>query len=176
MPAVASDVTASVAADHEPPLLGSGSSRRRHSACPSHIEIAAGRFQRFIIRMSAQNSAGIQTLLDAEREAQKIVQQVFERELTELCFQLENTSGPIFKTTALTDTDRTKRVKEARTEAQREIDDYRKQKEEEFKKFEAEVCPCSLKRPPLLDKLVFDDTEALDAALKRKQKSRRRSQ
>ena len=36
-------------------------------------------------------------------------------------------------------TDRTKRVKEARTEAQREIDEYRKQKEEEFKKFEAEV-------------------------------------
>ncbi|KUL86830.1 hypothetical protein ZTR_04800 [Talaromyces verruculosus] len=62
--------------------------------------------------MSAQNSAGIQTLLDAEREAQKIVQQAREY--------------------------RTKRVKEARTEAQREIDEYRKQKEEEFKKFEAE--------------------------------------
>ncbi|OKL58740.1 V-type proton ATPase subunit G [Talaromyces atroroseus] len=62
--------------------------------------------------MSAQNSTGIQTLLDAEREAQKIVQQAREY--------------------------RTKRVKEARTEAQREIDEYRKQKEEEFKKFEAE--------------------------------------
>ncbi|KAN0081999.1 V-type ATPase [Elaphomyces granulatus] len=59
--------------------------------------------------MSAQNSAGIQTLLDAEREAQKIVQQ-----------------------------DRTKRVKDARTEAQKEIDDYKRQREEEFKKFEAE--------------------------------------
>ncbi|MCJ1353010.1 MAG: H(+)-transporting V1 sector ATPase subunit G [Icmadophila ericetorum] len=59
--------------------------------------------------MSAQNSAGIQTLLDAEREAQKIVQK-----------------------------DRTKRVKDARTEAQKEIDEYRKQKEDEFKKFEKE--------------------------------------
>jgi V-type H+-transporting ATPase subunit G len=39
----------------------------------------------------------------------------------------------------LTRPDRTKRVKEARTEAQREIDEYRKQKEDEFKKFEAEV-------------------------------------
>jgi len=61
---------------------------------------------------SAQNSAGIQTLLDAEREAQKIVQQAREY--------------------------RTKRVKEARTEAQREIDEYRSRKDEEFKSFEAE--------------------------------------
>ncbi|KAF2470920.1 V-type ATPase [Lindgomyces ingoldianus] len=59
--------------------------------------------------MSAQNSAGIQTLLDAEREAQKIVQKY-----------------------------RTKRVKDARNEAQKEIDDYKKEKEEEFKKFEKE--------------------------------------
>ncbi|KAL2222311.1 G subunit of V-type ATPase [Thermoascus aurantiacus ATCC 26904] len=62
--------------------------------------------------MSAQNSAGIQTLLDAEREAQKIVQQAREY--------------------------RTKRIKDARTEAQKEIEEYRRQKEEEFKKFEAE--------------------------------------
>ncbi|KAI9835247.1 MAG: hypothetical protein M1838_005331 [Thelocarpon superellum] len=62
--------------------------------------------------MSAQNSAGIQTLLDAEREAQKIVQKAREY--------------------------RTKRVKEARSEAQSEIDAHRKQTEEEFKKFEAE--------------------------------------
>ncbi|KAI9730737.1 MAG: H(+)-transporting V1 sector ATPase subunit G [Cirrosporium novae-zelandiae] len=62
--------------------------------------------------MSAQNSAGIQTLLDAEREAQKIVQKAREY--------------------------RTKRVKDARNEAQKEIEDYRKQKEEEYKKFETE--------------------------------------
>ncbi|GFP54489.1 V-type proton ATPase subunit G [Trichoderma asperellum] len=59
--------------------------------------------------MSAQNSAGIQTLLDAEREASKIVQKV-----------------------------RTKRVKEARDEAKKEIADYKASKEDEFKKFEAE--------------------------------------
>ncbi|KAI0390443.1 vacuolar ATPase [Xylariaceae sp. FL0594] len=62
--------------------------------------------------MSAQNSAGIQTLLDAEREASKIVQQA--REL------------------------RTKRVREARDEAKKEIEAYRQAKEEEFNKFEAE--------------------------------------
>ncbi|KAJ5757106.1 Vacuolar (H+)-ATPase G subunit [Penicillium nucicola] len=59
--------------------------------------------------MSAQNSAGIQTLLDAEREAQKIVQQ-----------------------------DRTKRIRDAKSEAQKEIEEYKSQKEEEYKKFETE--------------------------------------
>ncbi|RMZ12876.1 hypothetical protein D0864_00582 [Hortaea werneckii] len=63
--------------------------------------------------MAAQNSAGIQTLLDAEREAQKIVQKAREY--------------------------RTKRVKDARSEAQKEIEDYRKQKDDEFQKFEKEV-------------------------------------
>lgn len=36
-------------------------------------------------------------------------------------------------------TDRTKRVKDARSEAQKEIEEYRKQKDEEFKKYEKEV-------------------------------------
>jgi V-type H+-transporting ATPase subunit G len=62
--------------------------------------------------MSAQNSAGIQTLLDAEREASKIVQKAREY--------------------------RTKRVKEARDEAKNEINEYKAKKEEEFKAFEAE--------------------------------------
>ncbi|CAK1357448.1 unnamed protein product [Cercospora beticola] len=64
------------------------------------------------IKMAAQNSAGIQTLLDAEREAQKIVQKAREY--------------------------RTKRVKDARSEAQKEIGEYRNQKEEEFKQFESQ--------------------------------------
>ncbi|TKA41610.1 hypothetical protein B0A54_06498 [Friedmanniomyces endolithicus] len=34
--------------------------------------------------------------------------------------------------------DRTKRVKDARSEAQKEIEDYRKQKEDEFQSFEKE--------------------------------------
>lgn len=40
---------------------------------------------------------------------------------------------------ATDDTDRTKRVKEARDEAKKEIEAYRKEKEDEFKKFESEV-------------------------------------
>ncbi|KAM0802006.1 H+-ATPase G subunit-domain-containing protein [Usnea florida] len=60
--------------------------------------------------MSAQNSKGIQTLLDAEREAQKTVQKAREY--------------------------RSKRVKDARNEAQKEIEEYRKQKDDEFKEFE----------------------------------------
>nr|XP_036584910.1 V-type ATPase [Colletotrichum truncatum]KAF6794678.1 V-type ATPase [Colletotrichum truncatum] len=66
--------------------------------------------------MSAQNSAGIQTLLDAEREASKIVQ----------------------KGSRCVITVRTKRVKEARDEAKKEIEAYRNSKEDEFKKFESE--------------------------------------
>ncbi|KND87577.1 V-type proton ATPase subunit G [Tolypocladium ophioglossoides CBS 100239] len=61
---------------------------------------------------SAQNSAGIQTLLDAEREASKIVQKA--REF------------------------RTKRVKEARDEAKKEIAEYKASKDDDFKKFESE--------------------------------------
>jgi len=38
--------------------------------------------------------------------------------------------------------DRTKRVKDAKTEAQKEIDEYRQKKEEEFKKYESEVLSC----------------------------------
>ncbi|KAH8887842.1 V-type ATPase [Thozetella sp. PMI_491] len=62
--------------------------------------------------MSAQNSQGIQTLLDAERDASKIVQKA--REF------------------------RTKRVREARDEAKKEIEEYRAEREQEFKQFEAE--------------------------------------
>lgn len=37
------------------------------------------------------------------------------------------------------DADRTKRIRDAKSEAQKEIEEYKNQKEEEFKKFEAEV-------------------------------------
>ncbi|KAK2736418.1 hypothetical protein FQN57_000751 [Myotisia sp. PD_48] len=65
--------------------------------------------------MSAQNSTGIQTLLDAEREAQKIPENV-----------------------GVIPSDRTKRIKDAKFEAQKEIDEYKQSKDEEFKKFETE--------------------------------------
>lgn len=72
------------------------------------------------------------------------------------CFmQLENvgklprTKFELAKDGKLTILDRTKRVKEARDEAKKEIEAYRKSKDEEFKKFESEVCcpwhcPCRL--------------------------------
>jgi V-type H+-transporting ATPase subunit G len=41
--------------------------------------------------------------------------------------------------TLLTYPDRTKRVKDARNEAQKEIEDYKKEKEDEYQKFEKEV-------------------------------------
>lgn len=47
--------------------------------------------------------------------------------------------APLFIFTQSYLTDRTKRVKDARNEAQKEIEEYRKQKDEEFKKFEKEV-------------------------------------
>lgn len=37
------------------------------------------------------------------------------------------------------DADRTKRIRDAKSEAQKEIEEYKTQKEDEFKKFEAEV-------------------------------------
>ena len=40
----------------------------------------------------------------------------------------------------LTPPDRSKRVKDAKSEAQKEIEDYRKQKEEEYQKYDKEVC------------------------------------
>lgn len=39
--------------------------------------------------------------------------------------------------------DRSKRVKDARNEAQKEIEEYRKQKDDEFKDFEKKVFPTS---------------------------------
>ncbi|KAJ7834107.1 H+-ATPase G subunit-domain-containing protein [Mycena leptocephala] len=61
--------------------------------------------------MSAQQSHGIQTLLEAEKEAAKIVQQARQY--------------------------RVQKLKDARSEASKEIDEYKKAKEEEFKAFES---------------------------------------
>ncbi|KAJ7066737.1 H+-ATPase G subunit-domain-containing protein [Mycena amicta] len=61
--------------------------------------------------MSAQQSHGIQTLLEAEKDAAKIVQQARQY--------------------------RVQKLKDARAEASKEIEDYKKAKEGEFKAFEA---------------------------------------
>jgi hypothetical protein len=47
-------------------------------------------------------------------------------------------------------TDRTKRIRDAKSEAQKEIEEYRKQKEEEFKKFEGEVRLAYLSQQPVV--------------------------
>ncbi|CAK5273970.1 unnamed protein product, partial [Mycena citricolor] len=60
---------------------------------------------------AAQQSQGIQTLLEAEKEAAKIVQQAREY--------------------------RVQKLKDARSEAAKEIEAYKQSKEQEFKAFEA---------------------------------------
>ncbi|KAJ6581374.1 H+-ATPase G subunit-domain-containing protein [Mycena capillaripes] len=60
---------------------------------------------------SAQQSHGIQTLLEAEKEAAKIVQQARQY--------------------------RVQKLKDARSEASKEIEEYKKAKEDEFKAFES---------------------------------------
>jgi len=60
--------------------------------------------------MSAQQSQGIQTILEAEKEADKIVKQARQY--------------------------RTQKLKDARSEADKEIQEYKKRKEREYKEFE----------------------------------------
>ncbi|TCD69614.1 H(+)-transporting V1 sector ATPase subunit G [Steccherinum ochraceum] len=61
--------------------------------------------------MATQQSQSIQTLLEAEKEASKVVQQARQY--------------------------RVQKLKDARTQAAKEIEEYRKAKEQEFKAFEA---------------------------------------
>ncbi|KAK3723134.1 hypothetical protein LTR37_001857 [Vermiconidia calcicola] len=77
--------------------------------------------------MAAQNSAGIQTLLDREKRR---------RLFREACPLDEPYSiADNLADTFLAREYRTKRVKDARSEAQKEVEDYRKQKEDEYKQF-----------------------------------------
>ena len=80
----------------------------------------------------------------------------------------------------LTGIDRTKRVKEARDEAKKEIDAYKKAKDEEFKKFEFEVRWLGPpKRPILLEYGCYTVRIGADdivLAHKWKQEGRRRRQ
>lgn len=88
-------------------------------------------------------------MVQAERDAQKIVQkgmllyryirmwELTNSQLENVCLTAADTDDVCLDT--YTDADRTKRVKEARDEAKKEIDSYKKSKDEEFKKFESEV-------------------------------------
>lgn len=73
---------------------------------------------------SASNSQGIQTLLEAEKESSKIVQKA--RQCNFLF---------------LIRTDRVQRLKDARTEAAKEIEQLKEQKKSEFLSQEHEVFP-----------------------------------
>ncbi|KDR80508.1 hypothetical protein GALMADRAFT_240799 [Galerina marginata CBS 339.88] len=76
--------------------------------------------------MAAQQSQGIQTLLEAEKEAAKIVQQARQY--------------------------RVQKLKDARAEASKEIEEYKKAKEEEFKAFEASHAGTTSTTQAALDK------------------------
>lgn len=58
--------------------------------------------------------------------------------------------------------DRTKRVKEARDEAKKEIDAYKKEKDDEFKKFESEVCLAFPASSPLAYRSTLRETDDND--------------
>ncbi|KAH8200799.1 hypothetical protein TruAng_005036 [Truncatella angustata] len=88
------------------------------------------------ISQSAQNSQGINTLLEAEKNASKIVQQAPTTTATTTSHRPRLT--PHLPSPKTAREYRTKRVREARDEAKKEIDAYRKEKEDEFKKFESE--------------------------------------
>lgn len=80
----------------------------------------------------ASQSQSIQTLLEAEKEAQKVVQQA--RQCMDgsplVIHHSEHSSGCA---------DRTQRLKDARSEATKEIEAYKAQKEHEFKAYEKSV-------------------------------------
>ncbi|KAF9054371.1 H+-ATPase G subunit-domain-containing protein [Panaeolus papilionaceus] len=80
--------------------------------------------------MAAQQSQGIQTLLEAEKEAAKIVQQARQY--------------------------RIQRLKDARAEASKEIEEYKRSKEHEFSAFEASHAGTTSTTQAALDK----DTDA----------------
>ncbi|KAF9245241.1 H+-ATPase G subunit-domain-containing protein [Melanogaster broomeanus] len=75
---------------------------------------------------AAQHSQGIQTLLEAEKEAAKIVQQARQY--------------------------RVQRLKDARSEASKEIEEYRREKEAEFKAFEASHAGSTFNAQAAVDK------------------------
>ncbi|KAI5829618.1 V-type ATPase [Schizophyllum commune Tattone D] len=85
--------------------------------------------------VAAQQSQGIQTLLEAEKEAAKIVQQARQY--------------------------RTQRLKDARSEAAKEIEEYKKAKEAEFKSFEASHAGTTSSTQAAVDKETEQKLQAI---------------
>ncbi|KAK9474843.1 H+-ATPase G subunit-domain-containing protein [Dipodascopsis tothii] len=88
--------------------------------------------------MSAQSSAGIQTLLEAEKEAQAIVNKA--------------------------KTYRVSKMQEARSQATKEIEAYKAAKEAEFKKFESEHSVSNSKAEEEANAAVQSDLVAIKEA------------
>ncbi|KAI9788720.1 MAG: hypothetical protein M1835_002119 [Candelina submexicana] len=98
--------------------------------------------------MSAQNSAGIQTLLDYRqnvkhrRSSRKVFPTLYSSSAAPAnALQQENVLSSLLEAQLYPSNfslDRTKRVKDARSEAQKEIEDYKRTKNQEFKSFESE--------------------------------------
>ncbi|WWC63750.1 V-type ATPase, G subunit [Kwoniella dejecticola CBS 10117] len=89
----------------------------------------------------AANSQGIQTLLEAEKEAAKVVQKARQY--------------------------RVQKLKDARSEAAKEIEAYRAQKEEEFKKFEKDHTNQTSSSQSSIDSSTTTQLSDLDKAVEK---------
>ncbi|KAL7425086.1 hypothetical protein Q5752_000774 [Cryptotrichosporon argae] len=87
----------------------------------------------------AANSQGIQTLLEAEKEAAKVVQKARQY--------------------------RVQKLKDARTEAAKEIDAYRAAKDDEFKRFESDHTSRTTTSQTTIDDSTKKQLTALDEAV-----------
>jgi len=92
--------------------------------------------------MAAQQSQGIQTLLEAEKEASRIVQQARQY--------------------------RVQKLKDARTEATKEIEDYITAKGQEFRDFEASHAGTTSTTQVALDNDTDNRIREIEAVFKRK--------
>ncbi|WOO86222.1 V-type proton ATPase subunit G [Vanrija pseudolonga] len=87
----------------------------------------------------AANSQGIQTLLEAEKEASKVVAKARQY--------------------------RVQKLKDARTEAAKEIESYKAQKEAEFKKFEADHTSQTSNSQSTIDSTTKEQLVTVDAQI-----------
>jgi len=94
--------------------------------------------------MAAQQSQGIQTLLEAEKEASRIVQQARQY--------------------------RVQKLKDARTEATKEIEDYITAKGQEFRDFEASHAGTTSTTQVALDNDTDNRIREIEAVFKRKKR------
>ncbi|KAF8489317.1 V-type ATPase [Gautieria morchelliformis] len=88
--------------------------------------------------MAAQQTQGIQTLLEAEKEAAKVVQQARQH--------------------------RVQRLKDARAEANREVEEYKRQKEQEYKAFESKHAGSTQYSQSRVDKETDAKIAAIESA------------